>query len=65
MRETQGGRACPFFNLNDHRCSSRFTLERMAEVFQFCLGEHRRCEVYHELTVRGQLLQRPPLAQAG
>lgn len=65
MVRPQEHAVCPFFQDNDDRCAQRFTLERMGEVFELCLGAHRRCIVYHELCVRIERQSRPVLAQAG
>ena len=65
MRESKESCVCPYFNSNEARCSERFTLERMAEVFRLCLGDHHPCEVYQDLTLNGQPIHRHVLAQAG
>ena len=65
MRETRSDCVCPFFNSCEPRCSEKFTLERMSEVFRLCLGDHRPCEVFQELTVNGLPVTRRILAQAG
>ncbi len=49
---------CPHFHGNDERCARRFNLQRLSEVFDNCLGEFNRCAIYHELTLRGQPLER-------
>ncbi|MEE8170301.1 MAG: hypothetical protein V3T70_07115 [Phycisphaerae bacterium] len=56
---------CPHFQGDDARCAERFTLNRMAEVFEFCLGAHDRCSVYHELTIDVRRATPQRLAQAG
>lgn len=56
---------CPFLHDNDARCAKRFTLERMSEVFEFCLSHHRECKIYYELCVKIEHNSRPVLAQAG
>ena len=65
MREPLDLRTCPFLNTNLPQCAERFTLERMTEVFHYCLGEHRQCAMYHELTVQGERIGLPSFAQAG
>jgi hypothetical protein len=65
MRPRHDRAVCPFFHDNEPNCAERFTLERMSEVFAFCLGEHRCCTVYHELCIRIERNARPILAQAG
>ena len=65
MKEHPDHRVCPYFQANEPSCAARFTLERVSEVFEFCLGDHRRCCTYHELTVHGERLVRIPRAQAG
>lgn len=65
MSEAPERRVCPYFHDNDGRCAQRFTLQRLSEVFHFCLGHPEQCVVFSELTIHGQRLQRQPLAQAG
>ena len=40
---------CPFIDRNDHRCAARFTLSRLNEAFEICLGEYRSCGIYQQL----------------
>jgi hypothetical protein len=64
MHEAHDRRNCPFFHGNEARCAERFTLSRMSEVFEFCLGRHERCDIYQDLMIDEHLLNRPRLAQA-
>jgi len=65
MSEAPDRRVCPFVHDNDARCAQRFTLQRLGEVFHFCLGHPEECIVFCELTRHGQRIQRQRLAQAG
>ncbi|MCK6485559.1 MAG: hypothetical protein HUU22_15235 [Phycisphaerae bacterium] len=65
MREAHDARVCPYFHANIQQCSRRFTLEHMSEVFEFCLGDHARCNIYTELTIQGERMGCVVLAQAG
>jgi len=40
---------CPFINRNDTRCSTRFTLGRIAEAFGVCLNHHETCPTYQRI----------------
>ncbi len=51
MRERKGGRICPYFEWNDVRCARRFTLQRLSEVFDHCLGEFDTCKVFHQISI--------------
>jgi len=40
---------CPFLNRTDSRCSSHFSLDRLNDAFDQCLGAYQACPVYLEL----------------
>lgn len=42
---------CPFLERRDRRCARRFNLNRLAEIFDNCLGEYESCQTYHEIRV--------------
>ncbi len=42
---------CPFFERRDRRCARLFNLNRLAEIFDNCLGEYESCHTYHEIRV--------------
>lgn len=44
---------CPYLQGSDERCARRFTLHRMSEVFEHCLGEYDRCTIFCQLTING------------
>ncbi len=48
-RETFSG-ACPFLDRNDERCASRFSLGRLEQMIDVCLGTGSSgCLMYHRL----------------
>lgn len=51
MRERKGGRICPYFEQSDARCARRFTLQRLSEVFDQCLGDYDACQVFHQISI--------------
>lgn len=47
--------ACPYLELDDHRCAANLTLEHLNEAFDLCMGGYRGCQVYYKL-----LREKPP-----
>lgn len=42
--------SCPYLHSDDHRCASRFSLDRIDQMFEVCLGPGMAgCFVYHRL----------------
>lgn len=58
MHNCTNGGVCPFFDRNDRRCAERFTLLRMAEVFDHCLGRYTECPVYHQISCPNKIENR-------
>ena len=48
---------CPFIDLDDPRCSNRFTLDRLTEAFELCLDRYQSCPTYYKLLDRNPGLQ--------
>jgi len=40
---------CPFLNRSDDRCSTNFSLERLNNAYDYCVGDYAACSVYREL----------------
>ena len=41
---------CPFLDANDARCSPRFSLQKLGDMFELCAGGGQcRCVMYHRL----------------
>ena len=40
---------CRFIDSQDRRCSKRFSLGRLGEVFSFCVNNHDGCSIYHQI----------------
>ena len=40
---------CPFLNRCDDRCSTNFSLERLSNAYDYCVGDYAACGVYREL----------------
>jgi len=40
---------CPFIELDDERCASRFTLSHLAEAFEMCFDRYQSCPTYYRL----------------
>ena len=67
--------ACPFMDLDDHRCASRFSLSRLNEAFGICMNRYLACPTYYRLlrehngvtpiTINGQPVARRPLRPTG
>ena len=45
--ERAGG--CPFVNLNDPRCGTRFSLGRIDQAFSVCFGAYHACPMYQRI----------------
>jgi len=66
MRAPVEHHVCPFFHANDMRCAQRFTLERVSEVFHYCLRDFEHCQVFHQLRIDiDPRSAAQPLARAG
>lgn len=44
-----GGGVCPYVNVNDERCGTRFRLARIEQAFSVCFGAFHGCPMYHRL----------------
>lgn len=42
---------CPHVDLNDPRCSSRFTLAGVEDAFGVCCGGHHGCATFHRINM--------------
>lgn len=40
---------CPYINVDDARCATRFTLHHMREAFETCIEGYAFCPVYAQL----------------
>ncbi|MAD20028.1 MAG: hypothetical protein CMJ52_07435 [Planctomycetaceae bacterium] len=50
VAEPTPGRCCPYFERNDERCQSRFSIARLSETMDVCLGNGASgCLMYHRL----------------
>jgi hypothetical protein len=48
MQGCRNTRICPFFQCNDQRCSQRFNLRCLHQVFEQCLGDYAACGIFQE-----------------
>lgn len=48
-RRGESQRGCPHVDLNDSRCSSRFSLGRLDQAFCVCFGAYHACPMYHQI----------------
>ena len=39
---------CRFIDSQDRRCSKRFSLGRIREVFSFCVNDHQACPIFQQ-----------------
>jgi len=39
---------CRFIDCQDRRCSNRFSLGKINEVFSFCINDHLSCPIFHQ-----------------
>ena len=45
-----GDHTCPFLDVNDARCSPRFSLDHLDDMFDMCVGGgESRCVMFHRL----------------
>ena len=44
-------RYCPHMDLNDHRCTSRFALGEVEQLFTYCCGGFHGCALYHRINM--------------
>lgn len=51
MQSTTDQSICPFFEGKDRRCARRFNLQRIAKVYEQCLGRYAECAIFQDLTV--------------
>ena len=42
---------CPHIDLNDPRCSGRFTLSGVEDAFGVCCGGHHGCATFHRINM--------------
>jgi hypothetical protein len=42
---------CPHIDLNDPRCSARFTLSGVEDAFGVCCGGHHGCATFHRINM--------------
>jgi hypothetical protein len=42
---------CPHIDLNDPRCSARFTLAGVEDAFGVCCGGHHGCATFHRINM--------------
>lgn len=42
---------CPHIDLNDSRCSGRFTLAGVEDAFGVCCGGHHGCATFHRINM--------------
>jgi hypothetical protein len=45
------GSVCPHIDLNDPRCSARFTLAGVEDAFGVCCGGHHGCATFHRINM--------------
>lgn len=51
MHSTTDSSICPFFEGKDRRCARRFNLQRIAKVYEQCLGQYNTCAIFQDLTI--------------
>ena len=54
-RRRGGQDACPHVNRDDHRCNSRFRLDRIDQAYGVCFGAFHACPMYHQ--INGELVE--------
>ncbi|MHC4991509.1 MAG: hypothetical protein ACYTGC_11060 [Planctomycetota bacterium] len=54
-RLERGAAVCPHVNREDHRCCTRFTLDRIEQAFSVCFGAFHVCPMYHQ--INGELTE--------
>jgi hypothetical protein len=47
--ESSDAGLCRFIDSQDRRCSNRFSLGRLGEVFSLCVNNHDACSVYQQI----------------
>lgn len=40
---------CPYLDDSDIRCESRFSLSRLKDAFELCVGHYDECPLYRQL----------------
>ena len=48
--EARDADTCPFIDLGDPRCESRFTLQHLSDAFRLCVGGYRSCPNFYRLS---------------
>lgn len=44
-------RCCPHMELNDGRCTSRFALGEIEQLFSYCCGGYHACAMFHRINM--------------
>lgn len=44
-------RCCPHMECNDGRCTSRFAMGEIEQLFTYCCGGYQACALYHRINM--------------